>query len=179
MYSLTLTENDRIMFQLYEASNNPIKIKARKKTLLILIGLSLLVIIHGYLKNETSQIYYGLFCMFLILCFGNIYLRWRYKRHYTKHVKNNSNGQPDETVQIEISNDQMRMIDKVSDSSVRISEITLVNEIKDYYFLRLSTGTDMIIPKTVPSLNREVNDMIKNHNIQHAVQLDWKWRYDI
>ena len=31
MYSLTLTENDRIMFQLYEASTNPIKIKARKK----------------------------------------------------------------------------------------------------------------------------------------------------
>jgi len=120
--------------------------------------------------------YYGLFCMFLVLCFGNIYLRWLYKRHYSKHVKNNSNGQPDETVQIEISNDQIRMIDKVSDSSVRISEITLVNEIKDYYFLKLSTGPNLIIPKIVPTLNNEVNEMIKNHNIQHAVQLDWKWR---
>jgi len=176
MYSLTLTENDRIMFQLYEASTNPIKIKARKKTLFILAGLSLLVIFHGYLKNETSQMYYGLFCMFLVLCFGNIYLRWLYKRHYSKHVKNNSNGQPDETVQIEISNDQIRMIDKVSDSSVRISEITLVNEIKDYYFLKLSTGPHLIIPKIVPSLNNEVNEMIKNQNIQYAVQLDWKWR---
>ena len=67
-------------------------------------------------------------------------------------------------------------IDKVSDSSVRISEITLANEIKDYYFLKLSTGPHMIIPKIVPSLNKEVNAMIKNYNIQHTVQLDWKWR---
>jgi|GEM_PF-2208652 len=110
----------------------------------------------SYLKNETFLVYYGLFCTFLVLCFGNIYLGWRHKRHYTKHVKNVRNGHPEETVEVEINNDQIRMIDKVSDSSVKISEITLVNEIRDYYFLKLSTGSNVIIPKTLSVLNDEV-----------------------
>ena len=176
MHTLKLSENDHIMFQLYEASTNPVKIKLRKKSFFILLALSLLVICYGYLKNETFLRYYGLFCTFLVLCFGNIYLGWRSKRHYSRHVKNNNNGQYEETVQIEISSEQIRLIDKVSDSNIKISEITLVNEIKDYYFLKLSTGPNLIIPKTVPSLNNEVNAMIKNHYISHVVQLDWKWR---
>lgn len=176
MHTITLTENDHIMFQLYEASTNPLKIKLRKKSFFIMLALALLVGFYGYLKNETFLMYYGLVCTSLVLCFGNIYLGWRHKRHYTKHVKNNSKGNPEETVQIEISNNQIRMIDKVSDSSIKISEITLVNEIKDYYFLKLSTGPNVIIPKTSSGLNDEVNVMIKNYNIPHAVRLDWKWR---
>lgn len=175
MHTLTLTENDHIMFQLYEASTNPLKIKLRKKSFFILLALCLLVICYGYLKNETFLMYYGLLCTFMVLCFGNIHLRWRSKRHYSRHVKNNNNGQSQETVQIEISNEQIRVIDKVSDSNIKISEITLVNEIKDYYFLKLSTGPNVIIPKTAPSLNNEINAMIKNHNISHVVQLEWKW----
>jgi hypothetical protein len=176
MHILTLAENDFIMFQLYEASTNPLKIKSRKRSFLTLLVLSLLVICYGYLNNESFLMYYGVFCTFLVLCFGNIYLRWRHKRHYTKHVKNNFNGQSDESVQVEIMDNQIRMIDKVSDSIVKISEIRLVNEIKDYYFVKLSTGPNLIIPKSVPSLNNEVNAMIRNHNIPHIVQLDWKWR---
>lgn len=176
MHSLTLTENDHIIFQLYEASTNPVKIKSRKKSYFFLLVLSLLVICYGYLKNETFLMYYGLFCTFLVLCFGNFYLQWRHKRHYTKQVKNNLNCQSVESVQVEIVDDHIRVIDKVSDSSVKISEITEVNEIKDYFFLKLSTGLNLIIPKTVSALNDEVNVMIKNHNIPHVVQLDWKWR---
>lgn len=176
MHTLTLTENDHIMFQLYESSTNPIKIKSRKKTFFILLALCLLAICYGYLKNETFLIYYGLGCTLLILCFGNIYIGWRHKRHYTKHVKNSSNGQPEETVQVEISSEQIRMIDKVSDNSIKISEITVVNEIRDYYFLKLSTGPNLVIPKTISALNDELNVMAKTHNIPHTVQLDWKWR---
>jgi len=176
MHTFTLTENDYIMFQLHEASTNPVKIKSRKKSFFILLALSLLTICYGYLKDEIFLLYYGLFCTLLVLCFGNVYLRWRHKRHYSRHVKNNNNGQSKESVQIEISNEQIRIIDKVSDTHIKISEITLVNEINDYYFLKVSTGPSLIIPKTVALLNNEVNAMIKNHNITHVVKLDWKWR---
>jgi hypothetical protein len=78
-------------------------------------------------------------------------------------------------VQVEIVNDQIRVIDKVSESFIKISEIILVNEIKEYYFLKLSTGPNLVIPKTVASLNDEVNTMIKKYNIAHVIQLNWKW----
>lgn len=176
MHTFTLNENDFINFHLYEASTNPSKIKSRKKSFFILLVLSLLTVFCGYLKDEIPLMYYGLFCAFLVLCFGNIYLRWRHKRHYTRHVKNNFNCQSEESVQIEIIDDHIRMIDSASDSNVKISEIKVVNEIKNYYFLKLSTGLNLVIPKTLSSLNDEVNAMIRNHNIPHFVQLDWKWR---
>lgn len=176
MHTITLRENDHIMFQLYEASTNQVKIKSRKKSFFILLALSILVILYGYWKSNNFLVYYGLFCTFLVLTFGNTYLGWRHKKHYTRHVQNNRNGRPDETVQIEISDDQIRMIDQVSDSTVKIAEITRVNEIKDYYFLKLSTGPTIVVPKTVPALNEDVKAMIRNHNIPHVLQLDWKWR---
>jgi hypothetical protein len=175
MNTFTLTEKDHIIFQLYEASTNPIKIKSRRKSFFTLLILSLLVICLGYLKNEAFMIYYGLLCTLIVLCFGNLYLRWRSKRHYIRHVKNYINGESQETVQVEIVNDQIRVIDKVSESFIKISEIILVNEIKEYYFLKLSTGPNLVIPKTVASLNDEVNTMIKKYNIAHVIQLNWKW----
>ena len=175
MNTFTLTEKDHITFQLFEASTNPIKIKSRRKSFFNLFVLSLLVICMGYYKNETFLMYYGIFCTLIVLCFGNLYLKWRSKRHYIKHVKNYINAEHQEIVQVEISNDQIRVLDKVSDSNIKISEITLVNEIKEYYFMKLSTGPNLIIPKTISPLNDEVNTMIKKHNIAHVIELDWKW----
>lgn len=175
MNTFTLTEKDHIIFQLYEASTNPIKIKSRRKSFFTLLALSLLVICMGYFKHETFLMYYGLLCTLIVLCFGNLYLKWRSKRHYIRHVKNYINGESQETVQVEIRNDQITVIDKVSESNIKISEIILVNEIKEYYFLKLSTGPNLIIPKMISSLNDEVNTMIKKHNIAHVIELDWKW----
>lgn len=176
MHTLTFTEDDHITFQLYEASTNTVKVKSRRKSFLILLGLSLLLALYGYLKEETFMMYYGFLCTFLVLCFGNIYLRWRHKRHYTKQVRNHLKLQSEEIVRIEVMDDHIRMIDKISDSKVRISEITEVNEIEAYYFFKLSIGPKLVIPKTIPALNEELNVMIRRHDIPHVVQLDWKWR---
>jgi len=176
MYSLTLSETDHIIFQLYEASTNPAKRKSRKKSHLTLLALALLVVVLGYQKGDDFLMYYGIFCSILVICFGNVYLRWRHKNHYTKHVKNKLKGLSEETVQIEIRDDQIKVIDRVSDTSLKIAEITLVDEIKSHYFLKLSTGSSIVIPKSNPALNKEVTTMIGNFNIQHNVVLDWRWR---
>ncbi len=176
MYSLTLSETDHITFQLYEASTNSAKRKSRKKSFLILLALALLVVVLGYQKEDDFLMYYGLFCSILVICFGNLYLRWRHKKHYTKYVKNKLKDLPEEKVQIEIRDYQIKVIDRVSDTSLKIVEIILVDEIKFHYFLKLSTGSSIVIPKSNPALNKEVADMIVNFNIQHIVKLDWRWK---
>jgi len=176
MHSLILSETDHITYQLYEASTNPAKRKQRKKSFLILLALALLVIVIGYQKEDNFLMYYGLFCSILVICFGNVYIRWRHKKHYTKYVKNKLKGLPEETVKLEISEEQIKVIDRVSDTSLKIAEIILVDEIKSHYFLKLSTGSSIVIPKSNPALNKEVAAMIGNFNIQRRIMLDWSWR---
>ncbi|TKC12791.1 YcxB family protein [Pedobacter polaris] len=175
MYSLTLSENDHITFQLYEASTNSEKRKSRKRSFFIFLALGLFVIILGYQKEDSFLMYYGVFCSILVICFGNTYLGWRHKKHYIKHVKNKLKDLPEEIVEIEINDDQIKVIDRVSNTKIKISEITLVNEIKSHYFLKLSTGPSIVIPKSNPALNEEVLAMISNFNLQHIIKLDWKW----
>ena len=154
---------------------NPVKRKARKTSFLILLGLAVMVAFFGYQTEHHFLMYYSFFCLLVVLCFGNIYLRWRHKIHYTKHVKNRLKDNPTEIVEIEITEDQISVIDRVSNSTIKISEITVVNEISSHYFLTLSTATHLIIPKTIPALNGEVDAMIRKVNIPHVINLDWKW----
>jgi hypothetical protein len=176
MYSLTLSETDHITFQLYEASTDSVKRKSRKKSLLIFLALGPLVILLGHLKEDVFLMYYGIFCSILVICFGNLYLRWRHKKHYVRHVKNKLKDLPEEIVEIEIKDGLIIFIDRTGNANIKISEITLVNEIRTHYFLKLSTGPSIVIPKSNPALNQEVVAMISNFNIQHIITLDWKWR---
>ena len=175
IHAITLTETDHLTFQLYDASNNPLKRKSRRTTFLILLALAMLVIFWGNRTENDFMCYYGVFCTILVLCFGNMYLRWRHKKHYAKHVKQQFVGRQEETVQIEIFDDHIRTVDDIVDSHVKISEIATVIEIKDYNFVKLSNAQTLIIPKSSVSLNGEIDEMIKKHNISHVKQLEWKW----
>ena len=62
------------------------------------------------------------------------------------------------------------------DSRVKVTEIKQVDEIQEYYFLKLDTGLCLIVPKTDDRLNHEVVNMARTHGIPHMVRLDWKWR---
>ncbi|NRF37224.1 hypothetical protein [Pedobacter foliorum] len=175
-HTLTLKQDDHITFQLYEASTDPFKIKKRRKSYLIMLTMGFFFILFSYLNGDNFLFYYAISCTFLFAILGNSYLRWRHKKHYVSHVKNIRKGIFDERVQIEIGEGVIKMADKTGDSHLKISEISLVNEITEFYFLKISTGPTFILPKRNIALNEEVNTMIKNYNIPHTINLDWKWK---
>ncbi|WP_169304340.1 YcxB family protein [Pedobacter frigoris] len=78
-------------------------------------------------------------------------------------------------MQIEIGDERIRVIDDASDSSVKLSEVKSVDEIRDIYFLKLSPGQVLVIPKTIPELNKEIETIIQKFNIKHVQDLGWKW----
>lgn len=176
MYKFTLTGNDQVNFQLFEASTNPVKIKNRRRSFYVLLGLSFFVILFGFQKNDDFLMFYGVFCAVLVLCFGKVYLRWRHKKHYTSQIKNQLGPDYIEDVQIQINHDDIRVVDRAMDSQVKVTEIKQVDEIQEYYFLKLDTGPCLIVPKTDDRLNHEVVNMARTHGIPHVVRLDWKWR---
>jgi len=174
-HQITRYENDFIIFQLYEASTNPLTRRSRKRGYFILIIMFLLLAIFGYQAGNKFMLYYGLALTALAALFGNVYIKWRHKNHYTKHVKNVYKNSFGEQTEIEILNDLMRAKDKTGSSDTKIDEIEVVDEISSHYFIRVTSGHVLIVPKNNTALNEEIQTMIEKHKIPHVKQPDWKW----
>ncbi|WP_316793757.1 YcxB family protein [Pedobacter frigoris] len=151
------------------------KKKTRRKSFIFLLVIGVFMVSFGLVQKDNFLLYYGLTWTLLVLCFGNIYIKWKHKRHYTKHVKNRLENSSGGFVQVEIGDERIRVIDDASDSSVKLSEVRSVDEIRDIYFIKLSPGQVLVIPKTIPELNKEIEAIIQKFNIPHIQQLDWKW----
>lgn len=176
MTTYMLSENDFLTFLLYEASINQKKIKKRKRSVWILTGLMLLCTLYFYFKDNTFLSVYFLIAAIAAFLFGGKYMSWSFKRHCSNYVKDHAQHMLNEQIQIDIKEDTLQTIDKAGQSEVKITEITEVDEISGYYFIRISTGQFLTVPKTNDALNRELSEMIRKHNLKHNLRLDWKWK---
>lgn len=174
-HTVTLTENDHITFQLFDASTNALKIRNRRKSLIYLISFGVLILLFGYTTENNFLMYYGCFFSILALVFGNTYLKWRHKRHYTAHTRNYRKDVGDEIVNLEILEDVIKMTNRTGESILKISEFQLIDEIPQHYFIKIGTGPTLIVPKTDIALNEEIKEMIVRYNIPHLARPDWKW----
>ncbi len=175
-HTLTITQQDHIAFQLYEASTNPLKKKARKRSYYSLIIIVVCLMIISYLGQHTFLFYYAFFCSLLSIFFGQLYLRWRHKRHYVKHVKNNFKDSDTEDATFEIDGEVINIEDRTGESKLKIQEIRKIDETGNHYFIRIGPGPVLIIPKVSPELNTEMKDMISAYKIDTTSHLDWKWK---
>ncbi|MES2419374.1 MAG: hypothetical protein V4541_14405 [Bacteroidota bacterium] len=175
IHILTLTENDFITFQLYDASTNAEKIKARRKSYFLLIAIGLVFIFTGYFQHNTFLFYYAIFCVAVVTFFYYRYLKSKLKRHYTKYVKNTYNGAFNESFQLEITDDLLKTEDKIGESNVKLSEIISITEIPSHFFIKMSTGPSLIVAKSSSPLNQEIATLIERKGIPYVNQLNWKW----
>ena len=81
----------------------------------------------------------------------------------------------DDDAKIAIGEEHIRTMNSSIDITAKIADIKTVNEIQDQYFIKLSSGPALIIPKKSAALNAEIEAMIRRFNLAHVKQLDWKW----
>jgi hypothetical protein len=174
-HQITQTENDYLIFHLYDASTNPSKRKARRRGHIIITLASFPFIFQGYRNGYDFTFYLGIAWFVLAALFGHMYFKWVAKRHYTNHVRDAYKKLTDEKIEIEILDEVISTVEKTGSSTVKISEIGVVIEIANHYLIRLTTGPTLIVPKINTALNEEILAMIERHKIDHVAQLDWKW----
>ena len=82
------------------------------------------------------------------------YFNWRYKRHYKNHIKENYRNRFGHIENVEFSSKYIYSKSKIGEGKIFLTEIEEVNETAKHFFLKISTGMSLIIPK------REINDVI-------------------
>ncbi len=177
---MTLDENDFLTFQLYQASKTPrvknSRLRARIITTVLFLSLAYLF----FIRDDNSLAYYFLVLSIAAAIFFPFYTRWRYKQHYQKYIHDtfkNSFGQP---CQLEFGDDFISVTNNTGVTKINKLEITEINEIQDYYFLKVSSGISLMIAKQkvddIESIKAELKSLVEKTGIKHNVELDWKWK---
>lgn len=170
-----IEQEDFLAFQLYTASQSE-RIQKKKRngwigTTVLFAAISVLFVVQ---ENYPSAIYFGI-CTLLFGFLYPVYFSWRYKRHYNKYIGEHYQNRFGVPVVLEINEDEIFSKDKAGESRFKLSEIELVNEIGDHFFVKISTGASLIIPKAGVGDADAVRDELKRLGLELNQMLDWKW----
>jgi len=167
--------NDLLQYYLYRGSKTK-QFKIRKILYYFLIPI--MVIFYGVYNFYTKDdnLYLIIFFIIGVLAFILLpkYLKNSYERHYKNFINNNFGNLINKTEIIEIMDDKIINKNSISESSVNISEIKYLIELKNNYVISINDAASLILPKNIESKN--IVEIIKQRNNLDIVDdTKWKW----
>lgn len=175
----SLDENDYLQYQLYAASKSK-NIKAqRSRTFIMMIATFALLSYMVYSPGDSlSYLTMTFFGMLLILY--KWYEKKRYSNHYRKNIAENYKERFGLISTLTFTENQIIEENKLGESKINYESLSEINEIQDYYFLKLITGQSLIIPKKVipnqSDFTLKLEEIKNRFNLENNVELDWKWK---
>lgn len=170
-----IEQEDFLIFQLYTASQSEMIQKKKRKgwigATVLFAATSIFFVVQ---ENYPSAIYFGI-CTLLFGFLYPIYFSWRYKRHYNKYIAEHYQNRFGIPVILEINEEEIFSQDKAGESRFKLSEIEQVNEIGEYFFVKISTGASLIIPKDGVGDADSVRNEFERLGLKLNQMLDWKW----
>ncbi len=76
---------------------------------------------------------------------------------------------------LEINSDHIFARDKTGEGKINISEIENVSETQSHFFIKITTGVSLIIPKTKIKNSEEIKTQFENLKIPIIDETNWKW----
>ncbi|WP_167916582.1 YcxB family protein [Tamlana crocina] len=110
------------------------------------------------------------------LLFYGKYYKWKLKKHYTKFVTENYAKRFGQLESLEIYPDFIFAKDKTGEGKINISEIENVSGTQNHFFIKISTGLSLIIPKARIKNSMETKSQFENMNIPVIDETNWKWK---
>lgn len=155
-----IEEQDFLDFHLFTASKSyRINKKKRNGWVLLTVG-AIVVAFYFYLnQNNAMTIYFGLVAIATGFFYPK-YFKWRYKKHYKAYIAENYSKRFGQVETLEISNELIFSKGKIGEGKIKLSEIEKIEETNSHFFLKVSTGLSLLIPKRglkdAESLRREI-----------------------
>lgn len=169
----SLSEEDYLNYHVFAASKSE-KTKKRKRKDWILVTLSFLLLALVFYNHEEMSLafYFGL----LSLASGLFYPRffkWRYKKHYLSHIRDNYSKYLGRVLELEIQEDRISIMDDSTESTLKLSEFEKVDETARHFFLKISNATAIIIPKRELTNIDALRQKLKAVGLKIETDLDW------
>lgn len=172
-----LTNLDFLEYQLYASSKSE---SHNKKRIYNRIIFSILYLLYGiYLttkeKNYIGVIVFGVLAI-LWYVFYPKYSKWRYKKHFEKHVEENYKNRINKLVEIDINENSLNVKDFSSESKINGTELKELIETKNHFFMKLTTDLSLIIPKHAIENITEFKKLVMDLGAEYVDELLWEWK---
>jgi hypothetical protein len=169
-----LREDDFLIFQLFTSSTSPRIIRKKKNGWTFLtLGTILFAFLFYSFGNAFLAIYMATFAVITALFYPK-YFKWRYKRHYENFIKDNYANRLGLMQTLEFHPDHIFLKDKTGESKINLKEIEEMTEISSHFFIKLSSGVSLIVPKDRVNSD-EVRAKIKSLDLKINDLSHWKW----
>ena len=172
-----LTNSDFLEYQLYTSSKSELHKKRRFRSRIIV---PIIYLLFGlYLANKNQDYVIGIvFVVIAILWFllYPMYSKWRYKRHFQKHVEENYKNRINKPVEIDIDENSVNAKDFTSESKINGTELKELIETKNHFFIKLTTDLSLIIPKHSIENQIEFKKRVTELGAKYVDELNWEWK---
>ena len=181
MISYNLEPADYLTYQLFMASKSKqIRTKRRRNWLLIpCIYIIFAALAFYFGKQKNIALVFSILAGSWLIIYP-FYTRWIYKDKFKKAIIKNNKEIFGKVISLKIDGDKFIINDTINKKTNLLSEITVIQEISSHFFVKLSKGSSIIIPKQDSTKIKEVNTFIfelsKSSRIKVSKELDWKWR---
>lgn len=171
--------NDYLQFQLFAASQSESTLKKIKKSRIVIAVIYAILSLILFLTEDTGLaiIFMGIAISWYL--YYPTYIRKRYKNQYEKYTDEYYHNRFGKSITIQFDDDYITCTDYSGEIKFKINEITGINEIADFYFIKFSSGTYLIISKGRISQNEELKVLLmqiaSTLGIKFDINLAWKW----
>jgi hypothetical protein len=171
-----LFEEDFLAFQLFTVSKSERVMKKKRNAWILLTAGSFLVALLCYWSdNLVMTIYFGLVGAACGLFYPK-YFKWRLQKHYKEYIRENYSKRFDEPTKMEITQDYILSESKTGEGKIKTSEIEGVNETQEHFFIQLSKGISLIVPKKEVESTTSLRDQFKSVGLPIRDEKDWGWK---
>ena len=176
----SLSKDDYLEYYLYISSTNK-KTTAKRRRNWIVLSLSFSVFTSIiFIENYTN-----LKPPFLILTFATIFLypfyeKWQFRKYYTDYITDNFSNRINSEFEIIFDEKQVVLIDKTGENKINKSELTEIAETGRFFFIGVSSGGHIIIPKYKfienKWLTKSMDDLLLNYKVPVTRNLTWHFK---
>lgn len=156
-YEFRAYDQDYLAYYMLNARQSIDIAKKRKNAFLrsSLMGIAFLVYFVyiyfiSYGRDSSMFWFIGAYATYLLIYavfFMNARYEKFYKKHYKNHIEDNIKSELGRATTIEVIEDKIHLEDETSESKFNISELEVTWETPKHFFIKLLSGTSIIIPK--------------------------------
>ncbi|TNE29220.1 MAG: hypothetical protein EP346_06605 [Bacteroidetes bacterium] len=172
-----LTTSDFLEYQLYFSSKSELHKKKRFQSRIIVpiiyVFLGLFVArMEGYIRVGIVFTIIGI----IWFAFYPLYSKWRYKRHFQKHVEENFKNRINQPIELEADESSLKAKDLISETTINGTELKELIETQKHFFIKLTNDSSLIVPKKSIENETEFIQSITDLGAEYINELNWKWK---
>ena len=171
-----LENSDFLAYQLYAASVSEQHKKQRLRSRIIIP--IIYMIFGGYLAYNNRDLISGIvfLIMGLLWFIGHPrYARWRYKRHFRKHIEATHKNRVNQPIEIDFNTDHIHAKDITAVSTIKGSELKALIETAQHFFIKLTSDMAFIVPKSAIDNHSLFKHKILQFGAEYVDERHWKW----